>query len=218
MELQSHVQIPRSNRTMDASPCSFSRGEPLTCVGGSKKVCLQAASPGLAVRSERRGALTVELVLTLPIFLILLVAIVQFGLYHVRMQHVALASRIGAKQAAQTPDLQSYSSVPGNVISAIGAELQTTGITQFCVRLAHNVGSTTVVLWDPPGGCPFCPTGGCTCCPTSPFSSSPYSGTKYVRLTVCVPLTELMPNVLKIFGFDLTGQTTAFTTVFQYEY
>lgn len=216
MELQSHVQIPRSNRTMDASPCSFSRGEPLTC--GSKKVCPQAARSRLAVRSERRGALTVELVLTLPIFLILLVAIVQFGLYHVRMQHVALASRIGAEQAAQTSNLQSYSSVPSDVISAIGAELQTTGITQFCVRLEHNVGGSTMVLWYPSGGCSFCPTGGCTCCPTSSLSSSPYSGTEYVRLTVCVPLTQLMPNALKIFGFDLTGQTTAFTTVFRYEY
>jgi hypothetical protein len=38
-----------------------------------------------------------------------------------------------------------------------------------------------------------------------------------VRLSVCVPLTELMPNVLKVFGFDLTGQYTAFTTVYRYE-
>jgi hypothetical protein len=167
-------------------------------------------------RPARRAGLTVELILTLPIFLILLVAVVQFGLYHVRMQHVALASRIGAQQAAQTSNLSSYAIVPPGVVSAVAAELQAAGITKFCIRLEHNVGAGGV-LWEPAGGCPFCSGSGCTCCPSTPLTSPPYPGTSYVRLSVCVPLTELMPNVLKVFGFDLTGQYTAFTTVVRYE-
>ncbi len=177
---------------------------------------LVSVLPSCRRSNNRRGGLTVELIITLPIFLILLVAVVQFGLYHVRMQHVALASRIGAEQAAQTPNLSSYATVPPGVVSAVQAELQSAGITQFCIRLEHNVNGGGV-LWEPPGGCPFCSGGGCTCCPTSSLPSPPYSGTYYVRLSVCVPLTELMPNVLKVFGFDLTGKTTAFTTVFRYE-
>ena len=164
-------------------------------------------------RPARRAALTVELILTLPIFLILLVAVVQFGLYHVRMQHVALASRIGAQQAAQIANLQSYPSVPSQVTSAVGAHLQSVGINTFCIRLEHNDGvsppNPPVVLWEPLSGC-----SGCT---ISSLSSSPYSGTEYVRVSICVPLTELMPNVLKVFGFDLTGKHTAFTTVYRYE-
>ena len=158
-------------------------------------------------RPARRAVLTVELILTLPIFLILLVAVVQFGLYHVRMQHVALASRIGAQQAAQIANLQSYSFVPSQVTSAVGAHLQSVGINTFCIRLEHNDGGSTVVL----------PSGGCSGCTISSLSSSPYLGTEYVRVSICVPLTELMPNVLKVFGFDLTGQYTAFTTVVRYE-
>lgn len=168
------------------------------------------------LHTQRQGALTVELILTLPIFLIVLVAVVQFGLYYVRMQHVALASRIGAEQAAQTPGLSSYSSVPGGVVSAVTAQLQAAGIDEFCIRLEHNLGSGAV-LWEPAGGCPFCGAGGCTCCPSAPLPSSPYPGTNYVRLSICVPLTELMPNGLKVFGFDLTGKTTTFTMVFRYE-
>ena len=134
-------------------------------------------------------------------------AVVQFGLYHVRMQHVALASRIGAQQTAQIANLQSYSFVPSQVTSAVGAHLQSVGINTFCIRLEHNDGGSTVVL----------PSGGCSGCTISSLSSSPYSGTEYVRVSICVPLTELMPNVLKVFGFDLTGQYTAFTTVYRYE-
>lgn len=174
-----------------------------------KGLCQPAPQLDPLPAGRRRGVLTVELILTLPVFLILLVAVVQFGLYHVRIQHVGLASRIGAEQAAQTPNLQSYLVVPPGVISAITAELQSAGITQFCIRLEHNVGGPTTVLWHPSGGCPNCPN--------SSLSSPPYPGTSYVRVTVCVPLTELMPNVLKVFGFDLTGQTTGFTTVFRYE-
>ncbi|MCS7303480.1 MAG: pilus assembly protein [Thermoguttaceae bacterium] len=213
------------NKSSPQSTHGFSPGGSFVSAGetGNKGSPKNSHGFGLGRRSfsaqpARRAALTVELILVLPVFLILLVAVVQFGLYHVRMQHVALASRIGAEQASQTSGLPSSGAVPQPIVDAVAAELQSAGITQFCIRLEHNVNvSPPAVLWYPSSGCPFCSGGGCTCCPSSPLSSPPYSGTNYVRLSVCVPLTQLMPNVLKVFGFDLTGKTTAFTTVFRYE-
>lgn len=166
-----------------------------------------ARPPARGRPARRRGGIIVELVLTLPIFLILLVAVVQFGLYHVNMQQVALASRVGAEEASQTPDLEGFAVVPPNVVQAIEHQLQTAGIDECQVKLEHNVGGTAVTLVSQAQGC--------ECCPDEELDAPAYG--RYVRLTVCVPLTELMPNCLKLFCYDITGKTTSFTTVFRYE-
>ena len=46
--------------------------------------------------------IVLELILALPILIIAFLAVVQFGTFFVRMQQVALASRVGAEAASQT--------------------------------------------------------------------------------------------------------------------
>lgn len=161
----------------------------------------------LAGRPRRRGGIIVELVLTLPIFLLLLLAIVQFGLYYVHMQPASLASRVGAEEAAQTANLDSYSEVPTEVVEIVEKQLATAGITECQVKLEHNVGQSVETLVSQPGGC--------ACGPDAPLAVAVPG--RYVRVTVCVPLTQLMPNCLKLMGYDISGQVTQFTTVRRYE-
>lgn len=57
--------------------------------------------PGIAAhRSHRRGSMTMELVLTLPIFMILLMGIVEFSFLMYARSDVVQASRAGARLAA----------------------------------------------------------------------------------------------------------------------
>jgi hypothetical protein len=148
--------------------------------------------------------------LALPIFIFVILAIVQFGIFHARMQQVALGCRVGAEEASQTAGLSTTNGdpVPTAVLDAIDHQLESSGITRCRVRLEHNVGGDQVVLVSPTSGA-------CDCGPDAVLSSPPPGD--YVRLTVCVPLRELMPNSLCMIGYNITGRTAECTTVFRYE-
>jgi Flp pilus assembly protein TadG len=164
-------------------------------------------------RKTRRGAVVLELILALPILVLLILAIVQFGVFHARMQQVALACRVGAEEASQTTGLSTTNGdpVPPNVRDAIDHQLNSSGIDRCRVRLEHNVGGNVVVLGSPT-------TGACDCGPTS-LPSAPFPPTTYVRLTVCVPMGELMPNCLRVVGYNVANpsRVAECTTVFRYE-
>jgi len=170
-------------------------------------------------RSSRRlraGVVTLELILSLPAWLILLAAVVEFGLILVNQQQVALTSRVGAEEASQTLGLpETEGEVPGNVLDAIDQQLASTGISRCKVILEHNVvpagpspTPVPVTLWSPQPA-------GCDCGPPS-LDLLP-EDRLYVRVTVYVPLTELSPNLLKIFGFDISGKFLQQSTTFRYE-
>jgi len=161
------------------------------------------------MRSPRRGSAILELVLALPVLLIIVLATVEFSLYFVNAQQLALACRVGALEAAQTPSLGSLSAIPSDVITAIEHQLGSSGIDACRVRLEHNVGGTTE-LFHPPAA-------GCDCGPATTLASPPPG--EYVRLTVCAPQSELMPNCLKLFGLDVSDPTRVVerTQVFPYE-
>ena len=160
--------------------------------------------------SRRRATIVLEFIVVLPILLIVLVAIVLFGLFYANMQQVALAARVGAEEASQTAGLSSATSVPGNVMGAIERQLATSGITYCRVRLEHNVGTQTVLYSPSP-----------TACVGGPVGTLPAAGPlgEYVRLTVTVRLTEVMPDTIGCFCFSpAAADKTAFvTSVFQYE-
>jgi Flp pilus assembly protein TadG len=154
-----------------------------------------------------------ELVLVLPILLIPILAIIRFGLYYANMQQVALACRVGAEEASQTSELASTSTttIPTNILQAVDRTLATAGITRCSVRLEHNASGTQKALYDPSSG-------GCVGGPTSNLSS-PLPPGRYVRLTVCVPIQELVPRCLAGFGFGIADSSSVvpFTMVFRYE-
>jgi Flp pilus assembly protein TadG len=133
-----------------------------------------------------------------------LLAVIEFGNLFSSLQQVALASRVGAAVAARTSLLPVGGSIPSSVLSAIDDQLAGANITPSEVILEHNAGGTYVRLVN-----------GASSFPGPPQQSLPAVGT-YVRVTVCVPATQLTPNILRSFGFDAGGWDVGESTTFQY--
>jgi hypothetical protein len=169
-------------------------------------------------RRQRRGGLTVEMVLVVVVLAIVTVAVVQFGVFYANAQQVALAARVGGIEASETPDLPVAGSVPTNIVDAIRHQLESSNIA-FCeIRLEHNI----LPPGPPPPPPPYVLTTsepGCTCPPKTPLVSPPLAGAQYVRLTVCVPLDQVFPKQISFFGTQLFDSTKTYehTTVFRYE-
>ncbi len=145
-----------------------------------------------------------ELLLNLPIWLLLVLAVVQFGQRSAAVQQVAMASRVGAEEAARTAPLSSDDAVPGNVLAAVERHLASCGLGCSKVILEHNVGGRPALLIA--GGGPGDP-------PSTPL---PVFG-NYVRVTVCVPPTGTIPNLLGKVGLDLGPRAMAQSTTFPYQ-
>jgi len=162
-----------------------------------------------AGRRGRRGRIILELVLVLPIFLMLMLAIMQFGFYFARTQQIALAARVGAEEASQTASLPAAGAVPDNILDVIDRQLRNSQMHYCRVRLEHNAGGSQVVLSSPTSGA-------CDCGPSDTLTSPPPD--KYVRVTVCVPKTDVLPGCLGSLGLTFgCGDTVSATTVFRYE-
>lgn len=158
---------------------------------------------------NRRGALTIEFIIVLPILFMVTVAIVQFGLLFGQLQQVSLAARVGAATAAESAQLAGTSDgdpVPLPIRDAVTRQLSSSNIDWCRIRLEHNVDGMTVVLASEQNG-------GCSCGTETSLSGPPYLAEKYVRLTVFVPLTELAPNALYIVGIPITEKVTGATSV-----
>jgi hypothetical protein len=161
-------------------------------------------------RPARRGAVTLELIIMLPVWLIAMGAIVQFGLLIGLRQQVALASRVGAEEASRTASLSLTDNdpVPDNVVDVVEQQLLSSGIKQCAIMLEHNLDDAAITLRS---GTPDCPTIGTS------DDWPPPGNYYYVRVTVCVPATELTPNLLKFFGFDISQHVIRNATTFRHE-
>ena len=148
--------------------------------------------------------MVIELLLSLPIWLIGLLAVVEFGNLFSNLQQVALASRVGADVASRTSALPNSGSISSSILSAINDQLSAANITPSEVILEHNLGGTYVKLVE-----------GASSLSGPSQQTLPSVGT-YVRVTVCVPATQLTPNVLRSFGFDALGWDVAESTTFPY--
>lgn len=156
----------------------------------------------------RRGAVTLEFIVALPVLVIVLLAVIEFGMLIAHTQQLTLASRAGAEVASQT-DLSAVTAIPPAVLQAINSQLSSSGVTPCRIILEHNVpGTSPTTLSDPVApSCPCVP-------PTAPL---PVIAARSVRVTVCAPMSELAPNCLALFGFNLTGHHTQSSTTFRYE-
>ncbi len=142
----------------------------------------------------------------LPVWLIALLAIIEYGQILSNLQQVSLASRVGAEEASQTLVLPTSPGgpVPANVLAAIDQQLASSGISRCRVILEHNVGGPVTLVSGTCDGC------------VPPATPLPVDR-EYVRVTVCVPLTELTPNLLALFGFDIADCTAQQSATFRYE-
>ncbi len=151
-------------------------------------------------RLARKGALgSIELLLSLPVLLFVLLGVIQFATMSVGLQQVALAARVGALEASRTPGLGGQSDVPQNVIDAIETQLISSGIDWTRIRLEHNVGTPSLLI---------APSGASDSPPH--FQQDPATG-EFVRLTVIIRLKEIMPFDPP--WFDLQDQRVAKSTV-----
>jgi hypothetical protein len=156
----------------------------------------------------------VELLLVVVVLAIVTVGIVQFGVFFPDADEVGLAARVGAIESSQTVNLPAAGPVPANIVRAIEHELQSSQIDWSHIRLEHNAspGDAVVVLESDSGQ-------GYTVTPKQPLAGPPQPGTHYVRLTVYVPLAELLPRSVSVFGEQLFTANRAYehTAVFRYE-
>jgi len=168
---------------------------------------------------KRSAVITVELLLAFPILLIVLAAVIEFGLIYAVSQKVSYASRFGAKLASEEPrttmDDLNLPAGGNRLRTAINRFLATAEIpTGACsVILEHNACLANATQTDTDGS-------GCNCgAPATPLPAGPppAGNPEYVRVTVCVPLVGNVPDLVSSFGFSVAGFTIEHSTVFRYE-
>ena len=173
-------------------------------------------------QSRRRGVAVVELIIWLPVLMTALMAIVEFALMQQVNQQVNLASRYGAKIASEvtrafatSPNLSdiNQTATVNNLQSRIDTFLANAGLTASSeVRLEHNACVNNPLQVDTATPC--------TCNATGPGTlpaGEPPQGEAYVRVTVCVPLTGNVPNLLSTLGFDITDRIVRHSTNYRVE-
>ena len=166
---------------------------------------------------NRRGAATFELILVLPVLLLMTIGLIEFGVMFANLQQVALASRVGAERAselASLPTMTSSDPVPLEVIEAIEQQLQSSCIAWCHIRLEHNTADPlSQEVLESTQGDP------CGCEEFEPLPEDEIPTGRYVRLTLTVPLSEVVPSGLTLFGCRLFSAEQAFhsTTIFRYE-
>jgi hypothetical protein len=155
--------------------------------------------------------MVVEMIMVVVILVLVTIGLVQFGNLFANAQQVALAARVGAEEASQTSLAATVDGgpVPNAVIDAVRHQLESSGI-EFChIRLEHNVGGVKVLESDG--------TVACDCSPAQSLAAPPPG--EYVRLTVCVPLAEVMPQEESFLGAMFYGpnRTYEHTATFRHE-
>jgi Flp pilus assembly protein TadG len=166
--------------------------------------------------SSRRGVVTLELIIALPILVILLIAIIEFAMILSVSKHVEFASRVGAKLAAETPETDLGTLNAGGLKQRIDEYLLNAGLSQSCtVVLEHNVAAAGNPVQVDGGGCNCEATGGLPASVPVPAQAS--VTVESVRVTVCLPIVGNVPNALSTFGLDFTGHTLQHSTAWRYE-
>lgn len=170
-------------------------------------------------RDRRAAVITVELLLSLPILLITLAAVLEFGLIYAVSQKVAYASRFAARLASEEPrtSLDDLNTAGGGnrLRTSVNRFLSTAEITTGAcsVIFEHNACLANQSQTDTDGS-------GCNCgAPATalPAGPPPSGNAEYVRVTVCVPLIGNVPDLVSSFGFSIAGFTIEHSTVFRYE-
>lgn len=153
-----------------------------------------------------------ELLLMLPILLIFLAAVVEFGLILSMVQSVEAANRYGAKLVSERSSGAAAVNFAnsGNLRAAINRQLRVAGMQRGVCRLRveHNGPTNPTNGGDAPS------RGACDCVP--PGTTLPVPTTA-IRLTICVPLKGNVPDLLGTFGFSLNGRVIQQSSVFRLE-
>lgn len=155
-------------------------------------------------RTPRAGSVTIEFLVVLPVLVISILAVVQFGYYFQRCEQVILATRSGAEEASLAVALAAGPGpVPVDIENAVRRQLQSSGISTVTIIVEHNEAGPTETLRTNYVANAISP-------PATPLP--PLS----VRVTVGVPLPDLMPNSLGAFGFDISSRHTVYSATYDF--
>lgn len=154
----------------------------------------------------RRGSAVFETILVLPVLIAGLFAIVEFSMLANRQQHLVEASRNGALVASRLDPSVLKSTrqgeAPADVRQAVLGRLSEVDIGNADIRFTYDAAARADVAarqrelrcrgnTDALGVC--------------------------VRVEVTVPATELSPNLLSVFGFDISKRDYSAASVYPYE-
>ncbi|QDT26110.1 hypothetical protein Enr10x_14090 [Gimesia panareensis] len=172
---------------------------------------------------KRSGVVVLELILTAPIFLMIMLAVVEISLVYTVIEQTAFASRYAAKITSETSsgtldDLNIDTAPLAALKSNVDRVLRVGGIPLGSCRLIlqHNVlTGGTVEEYDYPST----PVAGCDCGPPSTTlpSVTGASATDSVRTTVCVKLDGNIPDFLSGLGFSIQNYVVEESTTYIYE-
>lgn len=171
--------------------------------------------------NQRSGAVVLELILTAPAFIIIMLSIVQISLIYTAIEQTAFASRYAAKIASETASgsLTALNTGPnGPLKTGVDSILYTGGLPDGSCRviLEHNVdtGGVEETIADPTP-----PAANCNCDP--PSTALPdVVGTSLdesVRTTVCVRLGNNIPDFLSSLGFSVQDYIVEESTTYMHE-
>lgn len=159
--------------------------------------------------------MALETIVWLPVLAILLAAVIEMGLLMTGAMHVAAASRLGAKLAAEDASLSpaTTAAVATAIRTPINTYLESAGFglnASAGVRVQHNIGGggSSAAGTCPEQTTPPLPPGPDAMSPDRPNS---------VRVVVCVNATTVSPNLLQTFGYNLSGVTLELSTTYPYE-
>lgn len=164
-------------------------------------------------QSKRRGAVVFEALLWLPVFLIALSAVIEFGMVLNGLHAVKLAARAGAKHAAElsTGAIGSISAVE-DVRLVVDRVLSSAGYESCQVRLEYTVTCPVAASGNSTdGNCPNCTQ------PTLPLPNSSQVPGGMVRVTVCVDVSEMTPDLLGWVGASIGDRVAQYSVAFPYE-
>ena len=157
---------------------------------------------------RRRAASLLEIILGLPLLLMVLFAVAQFGLLQSNQQSLKMASRAGALVAAEL-NVVPGEPMPGEVLDAVNEVLRQSGLigsSEFIeliggVQLNHNLAGGDVLV------------AGMGCNPPA----IPYPDRPYVQVTVCLEATRLAPNTLSILGINFSNRFVSMSSLHRHE-
>jgi len=166
------------------------------------------------IANRRRVASTLlEVILVLPLLLILLCAVAQFGLFQSNQQSLEVASRAGGLVAAELP-LNNTGPVPQDVLDAVTQTLRASrilGATENIedvgsVRLDHNYNGPIPAIATLESGVVTCDR-----------ADVDFPRRRMVMVSVCIEATRLTPNCLAYFGVDFSNRFVSSFALYRIE-
>lgn len=202
------------------SACSIRRRAPSRLGSANRRSFLGRRADS----TSRQGAVVYELIVCLPLLIIPLLAVIEYGVLISNEQPLEMAARDAALVASHR-SLPDSGPVPPEVIDAVTRVLAEVGIDvptelangRMQIRLEHNYDSSTGGELNPSAVL----TSGTLDCPPPTFPPPPDPdttafGRRYVRVTVCVRSDLLTPNLLNTYCIDISERVTAQTKTYRH--